>query len=222
MRSQDILEALTDMDDDILLRAAQDPPRRRSILFPRLQHLAAACLAIVVILGWIVASDATAQDTSIRWLVRGTKHHVEYIFRGGRPAQADVPLYEPTWIPEGCTVELDPYGQDALDYDENGYLMEHTLTCDREDSPGLWIHLSYHYVVGSGSHSFGLDRDTYTVEYVDINGVTAELFLEQDGSDFGVLAWVDKERSLFFSILFTADTETVLRFARGLAIAEGG
>ena len=49
MKATDILEALTDMDDDVLMRAEIDPPRRHIILLRSIRSAAAACLVFVLV-----------------------------------------------------------------------------------------------------------------------------------------------------------------------------
>ena len=65
MKATDILEALTDMDDDVLMRAEMDPPRRHILLLRSLRSAAAACLVLAVIFTTLIVRNTFADEMGL-------------------------------------------------------------------------------------------------------------------------------------------------------------
>lgn len=73
MKAFDLMEALTDMDEDVLLRAEQDPPKRR--LFPQMRGRSILAYAAVLVLVFTVTicalpfvSEAIAMRLADRYM----------------------------------------------------------------------------------------------------------------------------------------------------------
>ena len=65
MKATDIMEALTDMDDDVLMRAEMDPPKRHILLLRSLRSAAAACLVLALILTTLIVRNTFAVGCGI-------------------------------------------------------------------------------------------------------------------------------------------------------------
>ena len=70
MKATDIMEALTDMDDDVLMRAEMDPPRRHILLLRSFRSAVAACLILALCITTVIVTDTCAMETGLRWRVR--------------------------------------------------------------------------------------------------------------------------------------------------------
>ena len=110
MKATDILEALTDMDDDVLMHAEMDPPRRHILLLRSLRSAAAACLILAVIFTTLIVRNTFADEMGLRWRVRYREDEVTWLFKDGIEQEGELPNYEPTWLPEGCEVRSDYWG----------------------------------------------------------------------------------------------------------------
>ena len=70
MNSWELFEAMTDLEDDTILAAAQTPSRRRVRFRPMLRHLCAACIALALLCVGVGVFDAEAGDATMRWTRR--------------------------------------------------------------------------------------------------------------------------------------------------------
>lgn len=110
MKATDIMEALTEMDDEVLMRAEIDPPKRHMILLRSFRNAASAYLIFVLVITTLIATDAIASETGLRWRVRYRENEVTYLFKDGIDRDGDLPNYEPTWLPEGYELNRDYWG----------------------------------------------------------------------------------------------------------------
>ena len=70
MKATDIMEALTDMDDDVLMRAEIDPPRRHILLLSSLRSAAAAGVVLALMLTTLIGRNTFADEMGLRCRVR--------------------------------------------------------------------------------------------------------------------------------------------------------
>ena len=105
MKATDIMEALTDMDDDVLMRAEMDPPRRHILLLRSLRSAAAACLVLALFLTTLIVRNTFADEMGLRWRVRYREDEVTWLFKDGMEQEGELPNYEPTWLPEGYVLD---------------------------------------------------------------------------------------------------------------------
>ena len=211
MKSFDILEALTDMDDDILLRAAEDPPKRYYVWLRGFQKAAAACLICVLVFTALIATDAIAMETGLRWRVRYRDDEVTWLFKDGIEQDGDLPNYEPTWLPEGY----------AWDREYWGPTRDRTISYKNPYDDESWIWLDYMQITDKEIFYLGsLDKGTYDKETVEINGLPGELYTYVDDPDSGTLIWIDKHNCIVFLLGFDSGTEDAIRIAESVTLME--
>ena len=189
MNSWELFEAMTDLEDDTILAAAQSTPHRRVRVMSLLRPLAAACLVFAILLTGIGVFDAVAGENTLRHTLRIREDRVYYVFWNAPMApHVTPPPYEPTWLPEGYTLTTDWS-------DDTGNSFIYTVSEDRRDH--IWFSCSY---VGDGhQHGFGLEKGTYIHKKVTIGEYEAYYFVETT-QPAGWLVWIDHEEQIMFSV----------------------
>lgn len=211
MRSLDILEELGNLDDDLLMRAETDPPRRHTILFRSLRSAAAACLVFVLILTTLIVTKTFADEMGLRWRVRYRENEVTWLFKDGMEQEGDIPNYEPTWLPEAY----------VWDRSHDGILRDRMTSYKNLDEDQSWIHFSYMHISDKETYHLGsLDKGTYEVESIEINGMPGELYTFADEPDSGYLLWVDKQGCIVFLLDFNSGAEDAVKIAESVALIE--
>ena len=212
MNSWELFEAMTELEDDTILTAAQTPPRRRLRFRPMLRHLCAACVALALLFTGMVVFDAEAGDATMRWTRRIREDRVYYVFwnsPGETPEGA--PPYAPTWLPEDYALTTD-----WSDESKHSFIWSHR---DNE-MESIWFSCSY---VGDGhQHGYGLEEGTYTRNSLVINGIEADHYMETDTGG-GWLVWIDRKEQILFAVSYHngAAFEDALRLAESVQRTEG-
>ena len=211
MKATDILEALTDMDDDVLMRAEIDPPRRHIILLRSIRSAAAACLVFVLVITALIATDAIAFETGLRWTVRYRQDKVTWLFKDGVEQEDNLPNYEPTWLPEDYVWDREYWGP----------TLYRTISYKNLNDDQSWIWLDYMQITDKETfYLSNLKKGTYEKETVEINGLPGELYTYVDDPDSGYLIWIDKHNCIVFLIGFDSGTEDAIRIAESVKLIE--
>ena len=211
MRSLDILEELGNLDDELLLRAETDPPRRHMILFRSLRSAAAACLVFALILTTLIVSKTFADEMGLRWRVRYRENEVTWLFKDGMEQEGQLPNYEPTWLPEGY----------VWDRSYDGIVRDRMTSYKNLDEDQSWIHFSYMQITDKETYHLGsLDKGTYEAESVEINGMPGELYTFVDEPDSGYLLWIDKRGCIVFLLDFDSGVEDAIKIAESVTQIE--
>ena len=211
MKATDIMDALTDMDDDVLMRAEIDPPQRYTIFLRSFQKAIAACLIFVLVITTLIGTVAIATETGLRWRVRYRENEVTWLFKDGIEQEGELPNYEPTWIPEGYELSSDYWGPTR---DRSiGYK-------SKNDNQNLiWFH--YLQIADKDTYHLGnLDKGTYEAESIEINGLPGELYTFVDEPDSGYLLWIDKRGCIVFLLDFDSGAEDAIRIAESVTLIE--
>lgn len=199
MKANDILDALTDMDDDVLMRAEIDPPRRKTVLLRHLQRVTAACLAAILVFSVWLGIDAIAADRYLQWKIRYREGEILYLLKSGADEDMAVPCFEPTWLPEGYTLLKDRWGQ----YRDRELVYQNT----EDPSKTVWFH--YMQITKPDRYYFSdLNLGSYEAKKVEINGYEGELYTFNDNPSSGKLVWIHREQFTILIIDFdelTAD-----------------
>lgn len=211
MKATDILEALTDMDDDVLMRAEIDPPRRYTIFLRGFQKAIAACLMCVVVITALIGTVAIATETGLRWRVWYRENEVTWLFKDGMEQEGELPNYEPTWLPEGYELSSDYWGPTR---DRSiGYKNKN------DERSLIWFH--YLQIADKDTYHLGsLDKDTYEAESIEINGLPGELYTLVDEPDSGYLLWIDKHNCIVFLLDFDSGAEDAVKIAESVTLIE--
>ena len=211
MKSTDILEALTDMDDDVLMRAEMDPPRRHIILLRYIRSAAAACLVIVLILTTLIVRNTFADEMGLRWRVRYREDEVTWLFKDGMEQEGELPNYEPTWLPEGYELDREYWWPTR----------ERTMHFKNDHNAQRRVWFEYMQITDKQTISFGnLDQGTYEKETVEINDLPGELYTFVDDPESGQLIWIDKRSCIVFRLYFHCEVEDALRIAKSVILIE--
>ena len=211
MRSHDILEELGNLDDELLLRAETDPPRRHMILFRSLRSAAAACLVFSLILTTLIVTNTFADEMGLRWRVRYREDEVTWLFKDGMEQEGDLPNYEPTWLPEGCEVRSDYWGP----------ARDRSIGYNNPNAPHGLLWFDYIQITDKEIYYLSsLDKGTYEKEAVEINGLPGELYTFLDDPDSGKIIWIDKHNCIVFLLNFNSGVEDGLRIAQSVTLVE--
>ena len=211
MRSLDILEELGNLDDDLLMRAETDPPRRHMILFRSLRSAAAACLVFALILTTLIVTNTFADEMGLRWRVRYREDEVTWLFKDGMEQEGDIPNYEPTWLPEGCEVRSDYWGP----------ARDRSIGYKNPNDPEEWLWFDYMQITDKEIYYLSsLDKGTYEKEAVEINGLPGELYTFLDDPDKGKIIWIDKRNCIVFLLNFNSGVEDGLKIAKSVTLIE--
>ena len=211
MKANDILDALTDMDDDVLMRAEIAPPRRHILLLRYIRSAAAACLVIALILTTLIVTNTFADEMGLRWRVRYRENEVTWLFKDGMEQEGELPNYEPTWLPEGY----------VWDRSYDGIVRDRMTSYKNLDEDQSWIHFSYMQITDKETYHLGsLDEGTYEAESVEINGMPGELYTFVDEPDSGYLLWIDKRGCIVFLLDFDSGVEDAIKIAESVTQIE--
>ena len=211
MRSLDILEELGNLDDDLLMRAETDPPRRHMILFRSLRSAAAACLVFALILTTLIVTNTFADEMGLRWRVRYREDEVTWLFKDGMEQEGELPNYEPTWLPEGCEVRSDYWGP----------ARDRSIGYNNPNAPHGLLWFDYIQITDKEIYYLtSLDKGTYEKEAVEINGLPGELYTFLDDPDKGKIIWIDKHNCIVFLLTFNSGVEDGLKIAKSVTLIE--
>lgn len=211
MKATDIMEALTDMDDDVLMRAEIDPPRRYFILLRSFRSAVAACLILALCITTVIVTDTFASETGLRWRVRYRENEVTWLFKDGMKQEGDIPNYEPTWLPEGY----------VWDRSHDGILRDRMTSYKNLDEDQSWIHFSYMHISDKETYHLGsLDKGTYEAESIEIKGQPGELYTFVNEQDRGYLLWIDKRGCIVFLLDFDSGVEDAIKIAESVTQIE--
>lgn len=211
MKATDIMEALTDMDDDVLMRAEMDPPRRHIILLRSLRSAAAACLIFALVLATLIVTKTFADEMGLRWRVRYRENEVTWLFKDGMEQEGELPNYEPTWLPDGY----------VLDRSYEGIVRDRMIDYKNPDNDQSWILFNYMQITDKEIYYLSsLDKGTYEVESIEINGMPGELYTFVDEPDRGYLLWIDKRNCIVFLLNFHIGAEDAVKIAESVTLIE--
>ena len=211
MKAIDILEALTDMDDDVLMRAEIDPPRRHILLLRSLRSAAAACLILAVVLTTLIVTNTAADEMGLRWRVRYREDEVTWLFKDGMEQEGELPNYEPTWLPEGYELTSDYWGPTR----------DRSIGYKNPNDPEEWLWFDYMQITDKEIYYLSsLDKGTYEKEAVEINGLPGELYTFLDDPDKGKIIWIDKRNCIVFLLNFNSGVEDGLKIAKSVTLIE--
>lgn len=211
MKATDIMEALTDMDDDVLMRAEIDPPRRHIILLRSIRSAAAACLIFALVITALIATDAVATETGLRWTVRYRENEVTWLFKDGVEQEGDLPNYAPTWLPDGYELDREYWWPTR----------ERTMHFKNDHDVQSRVWFEYMQITDKQTYSFSsLDQGTYEKETVEINCLPGELYTYVDDPESGQLIWIDKHSCIVFNLYFHCEVEDALQIAKSVILIE--
>lgn len=216
MNPMELMQALTDMDDDVLLRAELDPPRKRTVVPRFLRYASAACLMLLLVLWVVVPIHTDAGDNALKWTLSLESDGFAYEFWNSPQPEQSPPYYAPTWVPEGFELS------EVRTFDGRDRTLHYRMPLDAAEQTWEHLSLSYYYV-GKGStfrYSTVGEYSSYVLEQVTIDSYEADHYRYEDGS--GYLIWVDHEQQIYFALHYgrICGAENALDIARSIQIIE--
>ena len=204
MKPMDIMEALTDMDDDILLRAELEPSGKRYGFFRQIRMATAACLACVMIVTALFVTNAS--ETGLRWTVEYQEDGIVWSFTDGkRLNKTQYNEYRPTWYPDGYLLVSTELAQTY------NWSYSHCPNAKRVGQ--IYFHAD-NIVDTRKIHLLSFPAGSYNIQSVEIDHLPGELYTHLDDPDCGELIWIDKNGYMVYRLIFqNCDTETVLEIA---------
>lgn len=216
MNPMELMQALTDMDDDVLLRAELDPPRKRTVVPRFLRYASAACLMLLLVLWVVVPIHTDAGDNALKWTLSLESDGFAYEFWNSPQPEQSPPYYAPTWVPEGFELS------EVRTFDGRDRTLHYRMPLDAAEQTWEHLSLSYYYV-GKGSsfsYSVGESFGRYTLEKVTIGTLEADHYHYEAG--IGYLIWIDPEEQIYFALQYdkVCGANNALRLARSIQILE--
>lgn len=178
---------------------------------PVLRRTVAAGLALVVSAFVWLSVDMDARASLLSWIRTQRENGIfSYQFAGSDQPEA-VPLYLPTWVPEGFVeAERDIKNWNAwvlyTGPDDNYFSVDSTWIQD-----------------GTGMAVIPYPGQELTPVSVSVNGLPGDLYLSVDpetGRDSNNLVWFDDQAHIYFGIDSSLDGETMLRIAQSVSPAD--
>ena len=213
MKAFDLLEALTDIQDEDLTDAGQSSKPRHHSRQRTFRYLAAACLTVILVMSVWMVTVANDQDTTMRWTVRYRQQYVTYLCKAQAEWGNALPLYQPMSIPDGYKLER------VIEITEN---RARTFTYRSTEDPRNYISLSYGQVTDRYRQClYTLPMGSYERHDVTIGTLPGQLYLYTDKRTGGELVWLDVENCMIFHLRFDeGDPTPLLEMAQSVTAKE--
>ena len=175
-----------------LIRRTKHPIRHRIMK-------AVACFLLVILVGGssVLTFSMEARAAFVSWVKEIYETQIIYrFFQTGGETSNDI-VYRPTWIPSDyqITSEFISDGPSTIKY--------------RNESDNMVI---FTYFRDSSSPVFQMHQDGIgTYKQVSVNGVPAELYLDQNDGNANVLIWLDEDSGTAFRILAPFNEDELIK-----------
>lgn len=181
--------------------------RTRPVWKKVVQRVAVILLVFSLSLGSLMAVSPTVRAAVIRWVVEWYEDQIIYRY-SGEMFTGKMPQYEITALPEGY-VEMEEEREDDSNYVFRAY---------RNAELQKTIYFDY-ISMQQGSASAILQKDSVTILPVTVNGMSGQLFLEDDWENIrSIITWIDPERNLQFALNACLDETGMLAIAESVSL----
>lgn len=181
--------------------------KRAKPVWKRAAQRAAVVLLIVSIgLGSLLAASPTARAALVQWVTEWYETHITYRYTGEDMAGA-MPQYEITELPEGY----------AEAESERVEWPEQVDIVYRNDETGKTIYLDYIHMHQGAATDFVLED--VEISPVTVNGLDGRFFKTEKG-ERNLVAWIDPEHGLHFTIEAPFDKADILHIAESVSLVE--
>lgn len=174
-----------------LIRHTKHPIRHRIMK-------AVACFLLVVLVGGgsVLTFSMEARAAFVSWVREVYETQIIYRFFQTSGENSDSIIYRPTWVPQGYKVTFESVsdGPSTIEYEDD-----------------FNNRVVFTYFRNTSALVFQIEQDgTEIYKQVSVNGITADLYLDQDEGDTNVLIWTDESSDTVFRILAPfSDTELI-------------
>lgn len=168
------------------------------------RYAAAILLTASLTLGAIMAVSPQARAGIMQWVREKQENRIIYRFYKEQ-TQAPLPLYRPTWIPEG--MEQEKYRYDKFSYFAFYY--------NNETKQGFSIDYSY---MDDSSIPVVTPEEGCTIIHTEVNGCPADFYQMPDDRDGNVLVILDEEANIMFGIAGNIDRDSIFNIAEHIVL----
>lgn len=179
------------------IRRASHPIRHRVMK-------AVACFLLVVLVGGgsVLTLSADARAVFVTWVKEVYETQFIYRFFQTSEETSNNTLYRPTWIPSDYQITAE-------------FVSDEPPTIEYANGTGNFV--IFTYFRNTSSPVFSIERDgTEIYKQVLVNGITAELYLDQDEGSTNVLIWKDENRGVIFRILAPFNEDEMVKMAESV------
>lgn len=169
------------------------------------QRVAAVLLAAFLTIAVWLTVDAEARERALEWVKEVYQSVIVYTFHSGETGEI-LGTYEAAWLPEGFTLE-ESERDEASSYEV--YMNEtkeamFTIECSLMDNTAMTITV----------------QELSNVSVIDINGIQADFYGGNGGSEDKALVWVDEAANVVFHIQGNVSDEDIVHIARSLILTD--
>lgn len=172
-------------------------PAKRIRAKPLLRAALAACLAVVMVLGTAMAVSAEFREAVFGWFKEQTESFTHYEYRdkeGNDDADTAIITF---FVPHRLT-EIPPgYTETANDINEE---IGQQLIIYQNEADGKMC-----FVVASSGGNAYVETEGYTIQPVEVAGVTGDLYLPDNPSADSAIVWMKENIFFYISGYFTPE-----------------
>ncbi len=168
------------------------------------RYAAAILLTASLTLGAIMAVSPQVRAGIMQWVREKQENSIIYRFYKEQ-TQAHLPLYRPTWIPEGMKQEKFHYN--GLSYFAFYY--------NDETEQGFSIDYSY---MDDSSIPVVTPEEGCTIIHTEVNGCPADFYQMPDDRGGNVLVILDEESNIVFGIAGNIDRDSIFNIAEHIVL----
>lgn len=195
MNAQIFSDALGEISEKYIEEAlTYQRPAKRKRTHIWLKRCIAACLAIVLCFGTLLATSETVSAAFFGWLKETYEMFFVYRSPGGAATSAELMTYRPGWVPEG-------YSEDEAIAVGNGEAVYYT------NEQGMFM--TFSYADNSSATGFFVDVSQTTKYQVEVNGCSADLFISNDPNASSCIMWINEHNTAFYISAFLDGDELI-------------
>lgn len=165
---------------------------------------AVACFLLAVLVGGgsVLTFSVEARAAFVTWVKEVYETQFIYRFFQTNEGTPDDTVYRPTWIPSDYHITIESLSEDPS-------------TIIYQNSSGKLA--SFTYFHNTSSPVFNIERDgTETYSRVYVNGIPAELYLDQDEGESNILIWIDENTGAGFCIIASFSDVELIKMAESV------
>lgn len=163
---------------------------------------AAACFLLVVLIGGgVLTFNAEARAAFLGWVREVYSFYFEYHYTGSQKELSQDTIYCPTWVPDGYDLIQEPKAGARVD----------VIYKNEQDES-----IVFNYSANVESLIFRIKREDAQISPVTVNGMSADLYLDQNESNSNFLVWKDADTELIFWIMAPLETDELVKIAENV------
>lgn len=165
---------------------------------------AVACFLLAVLIGGgsVLTFSVEARAAFVTWVKEVYETRFVYRFFQTSDDTPDNITYRPTWVPSDYQINFE-------------FVSDTVSTIEYRNNSDNFV--AFSYFQNTSSLAFQIDLDgTEIYKQVSVNGITAELYLDQDEGDTNILIWMDEGSNTVFRILAPFNEDELIRMAESV------